>query len=90
MENAVVIGASSGIGRQAARLLARSGRYARIGITARREGMLRDVAAISPEKFAVGAFDLAGPGGPSLLARFIEELGDVSLVLLCSATGHIN
>ncbi|MCC8036172.1 MAG: SDR family NAD(P)-dependent oxidoreductase, partial [Rikenellaceae bacterium] len=84
------IGASSGIGRQAARLLAASGRYGKVGITARREELLSETASVSPERFLLRAFDLAGADGPDILAEFFDRVGEVSLILLCSGTGHIN
>jgi short-subunit dehydrogenase len=89
---AIVVGASSGIGRALALRLAREG-YS-VGLAARRLPLLLELQAE------------IGPGGPGcpvrqldvsdtpramvLLEELIEELGGVDLVVLSAGTGQLN
>lgn len=73
MKKAIVVGASSGVGRELAKILVENG-Y-RVGITARRENLLYELAAEKPDAYLVKPFrrslinteiilsNLAGTGG---------------------------
>ena len=54
MKKAIVVGASSGVGRELAKILVENG-Y-RVGITARRENLLRELAAEKPDAYLVKTF----------------------------------
>ena len=86
---AVVVGASSGIGRALALRLGREGW--RVGIAARRTAQLEEVrAALGPSARAV-TLDVADPArAMALLEELIAGLGGADLVVLCAGTGHIN
>lgn len=88
MNNAVVIGASSGIGRELALLLA-SG-YDKVGITGRRKEKLAEIKDAAPEKFEVSVFDAVSDTRNECLGELVDRLGDVELVVLCSGNGFIN
>jgi short-subunit dehydrogenase len=89
MKNAIVIGATSGIGRGVARLLAANG-Y-RVGITGRREQLLLELKAENPDGFVVRAFDLTNVNDISQhLDALTQELGGLDLLLINSGTGHRN
>ena len=60
MRRAVVIGATSGIGREIALLLLKEGW--RIGIAGRREERLRELQAQCPERVCVRTVDIRKPG----------------------------
>ena len=57
MGKAIVVGASSGIGRELARVLARNG-YG-VGLTARRLGLLQELAAELPSPAWVRQMDVS-------------------------------
>ena len=59
MKRAIVIGATSGIGRALAERLAAEG-Y-RVGVTGRREALLEELAASRPGSFCYAAADIMDP-----------------------------
>jgi short-subunit dehydrogenase len=88
-KRAIVIGASSGLGRALALRLAREG-YA-VGLTARRLPLLLELQAeIGPLAF-VRQMDVSDTAGAmTLLEELIEELGGADLIVVNAGTGHIN
>ncbi len=88
MKTAIVIGATSGIGRALARQLAASG--ASVGITGRRKTLLEELAAESPEHYRIAAFDVTAPEAVERLEALSAELGRVDLVVYSSGTGNLN
>ncbi|WP_428329203.1 SDR family NAD(P)-dependent oxidoreductase [Mucilaginibacter sp.] len=89
MKRAIVVGATSGIGRQLAITLAANG-Y-KVGITGRREGLLIKLQATRPDSFIVSAFDITDIDAvPQKLRQLTDELGGLDLLVLSSGTGKIN
>ena len=88
MKRAVVIGATTGIGRALAERLAREG-Y-RVGITGRRAGELASLAAGSPESFVSAVFDATGNDAVDRLQELIGRLGGVELFVFNAGTGDLN
>ncbi|MBO1901068.1 SDR family oxidoreductase [Leucobacter weissii] len=77
---ALVTGASSGIGRAAARALASAG--ASVVLVGRDEGRLRSVADELPGDHLAVAADVSAEGGAAeILARAVERFGRVDIVL---------
>ena len=76
MKRAIVIGASSGIGREVARLLISEG-WA-VGVAARREAMLQDLGAAATACIDVTAEDAT------------QSLGGMDLFFYASGIGHQN
>lgn len=68
---AVVTGASSGIGKAFAQLLAGEG--VNLVLTARREDRLRELAASLPVRTEIFAADLAEPGAPQAIFDFTQS-----------------
>ena len=56
MKNALIIGASSGIGRELAKLLANDGYYT--AITGRRHDLLVELKSGQPDKFYISDYEL--------------------------------
>jgi short-subunit dehydrogenase len=86
--NAIVVGASSGIGREVARILYREG-YG-LGLCARRIDLLRDL-----QNELVGSFvrrlDLSQTDEAiNLINDLMDQMGGVDLVVVSSGTGFIN
>jgi short-subunit dehydrogenase len=89
MKKAIVVGASSGIGRQLAVLLAENN-Y-RVGITGRRLELLEELKSSRPEDFLVADFDVINPiKTAECLQRLAVELGGIDLLVLSSGTGKVN
>ena len=73
MKRAIVIGATSGIGRALAERLAAEG-Y-RVGVTGRREALLEELAASRPGSFCYAAADIMDPAAAcAALERLAGEL----------------
>jgi short-subunit dehydrogenase len=89
MKKAIVVGATSGIGKQLAIVLAENN-Y-KVGITGRRDQLLLNLQASKPESFIVSCFDVTDIGAiPKLLTQLTNDLGGLDLVVLSSGTGKIN
>ncbi len=88
-KNAIIIGASSGIGRSLAGILSREG-Y-RVGITGRRLELLEELRDSLPGDILVEQMDVShGDETRETLARLIEAMGRVDLVIISAGTGHLN
>ena len=83
MKRAIVIGASSGIGREVARLLISEGWT--VGVAARREAMLQDLGAT-----AIACIDVTAEDATQRLQQLIEDLGGMDLFFYASGIGHQN
>lgn len=89
MKRAIVIGATSGIGRAVAERLAAAG-Y-RVGATGRRRARLEELKAAAPEAFCIEAADVADPvTSCAALERLADELGGVDLCVVSAGTGELN
>jgi short-subunit dehydrogenase len=89
MKRAIVVGASSGIGKELAIVLADNG--FRVGITGRRDQLLLNLQATKPENFIVSVFDVTEiTAVPLHLKELTEKLGGLDLLILSSGTGKIN
>ncbi len=83
MKKAIVLGASSGIGMELARLLAGDG--CMVGLAARRVDALDELARELGGGARVKRIDLAGPEEAARLLRgFIDELGGADLIVISS------
>lgn len=89
MKKAIIVGASSGIGRQLAILLA--GKNYMVGITARRKLLLEELQSQCPEHIVISDFDITDT---SIVAKKLEELvtrlGGLDLLILSAGKGEIN
>ena len=89
MKTAIIIGASSGIGRSLAEILSRDG-Y-RLGIVARRAEALAQVRDELPGPCVIRTVDASQPElAMPIVREFVEELGDVELFVVCAGTGFEN
>ena len=82
-KRAIVIGASSGIGREVAKLLIQEGWT--LGVAARRVGMLQDIGNVEVEQIDVTSAD-----APAKLRSLIERLGGMDLFFYASGIGKQN
>lgn len=89
MKNALIIGASSGIGRELAKLLAEDG-YKAI-ITGRREQLLEEIKATNPEKFVVKIHDVNDLDSSDILFESLKnEFKNIDLIVYSSGVGDPN
>jgi short-subunit dehydrogenase len=89
MKKVIIIGASSGIGRELAKIHA-SNDY-EVGIASRRTDLLNELAAELPTKVHVASIDVCN----SLLAiqsleKLIQDMGEVGVIIICAGTGYLN
>jgi short-subunit dehydrogenase len=88
-KSAIIIGASSGIGRALAAILSLDG-Y-RIGVVARRTDLLAQLRAELAGPCVIKTVDVAQPElAMPLVRELIEELGDVELFIVSAGTGFEN
>lgn len=88
MKRAIIIGASSGIGREVSRILLADGW--RIGIAARREDKLLELKTINENMVEVMRIDVTANDAPLLLTELIERLGGADLFFYASGVGKQN
>lgn len=89
MKSAIIIGASSGIGRALAITLSRDG-Y-RVGVVARRTELLAGLQAELSAPCAIKTVDVSQPElAMPLLCELIEELRDVEIFIVSAGTGFEN
>lgn len=89
MKNAIIVGATSGIGKELARLLVNDG--FRVGITGRRIELLESLKSEKPDCYFIKAFDVNDTKvAEEKLEELTGELGGIDLLILSSGTGNIN
>ena len=88
MKRAIVIGASSGLGRQVAQLLIQDGRY--VGVAARRENTLQDLKQIAPERVKTSSIDVTEGNCVEKLLELISFVGGMHLFFYSSGIGWQN
>lgn len=86
--NAIIMGATSGIGREVAKILIDKG--FRVGVAGRREDALASLAELAPERVFTERIDITAPDAPARLLGLIERMGGISLYLHCSGFGNQN
>jgi short-subunit dehydrogenase len=89
MKKAIVVGASSGIGRGIAKLLVAND-Y-KVGITGRRTFLLEEIKNEHPEQYIIANFDVRDTENISNhLNDLIRQLGGLDLLIISSGTGDRN
>lgn len=89
MKKAIIVGATSGIGKQLAILLADKG-YT-VGVTGRREALLLELQTAYPDKILPLAFDVTDTDLVSdKLDELSRQLGGLDLLVLSSGVGDFN
>lgn len=89
MNNAIIIGATSGIGKRLAKLLVDNG-Y-KVGITGRRSELLDELKKRNPNSFVIKTFDITDTNVVvEKLEELTSELGGLDLLILSAGTGDLN
>lgn len=88
MKRIIIIGASSGIGREVALQFIRRG-Y-KVGVAARRESALQELKTLAPEQVIYSRIDVTDDDAPSKLLELVKVLGGLDIFLLCAGIGKQN
>ena len=87
-KKAIIMGASSGIGREVALLLLADGWH--LGLSARRQEPLLEIKTLAPERVEVMAIDVTQPDAGDLLLTLIQRMDGIDLYFHASGIGHQN
>ena len=87
-KKAIIVGASSGIGMEVAKVLLSDGWQ--LGIAARREDKLLELKTMAPERIKVMAIDVTQPDAGERLLSLIDEIGGMDLYFHASGIGRQN
>lgn len=86
---AIVVGATSGIGRGVAELLVSKGYV--VGITGRRDELLSEIRDSSPDSYIISCFDINETENVAEnLDELVKALGGLDIFVLSSGTGKRN
>ena len=88
MKKAIVIGASSGLGNEVARLLLEQGWN--LGVAARRIEPLEKLRETAPERVQTKVLDVTSEDGPKALQELIDKVGGMDLLFYASGVGNQN
>lgn len=87
-KRAIVVGATSGIGREVARLLVKEGW--RVGVAGRRLEALKSLQEEAPEQIEILVLDVTESDAARRLHMLIDKVGGMELFLLSAGVGHQN
>src|SRR6266496_96571 len=88
MQKIIIIGATSGIGFELAKLYAQNGD--RVGATGRRNELLQKLKELFPEQVIIECFDVMGNENISHLESLIRELDGMDLLIYNSGYGDVS
>lgn len=88
MKQAIVLGASSGMGRKVSEMLLKEGWH--VGVAARRMEALNELAESFPERVEVMQIDVMAEDAPQRLLELIDKVGGVDLYFHASGIGKQN
>ena len=88
MNRIIIIGASSGLGQQGAKLFLERGW--RLGVAARREERLMELKQLAPDRVEVQSLDVTAADAAMRLRELIDRLGGMDLFFYSSGIGKQN
>ena len=88
MKKAIILGASSGIGRELARVMSEEG-YG-MGLVARRVQLLEELASELPSDCFIRGLDLSTPEAMTGLEELLSHMNGVDVIVISAGTGFIN
>ena len=88
MKRAIIIGASSGMGREVARILLAEGW--RVGVAARRTAPLRELEIANPKQVVSADIDVNDEEAPAKLLSLIGRVGGIDLYFHAAGVGWQN
>jgi len=85
----IIIGASSGIGKELAIIFSTNGYE--VGITGRRKNLLEELAGQLPTKSYISSFDVRHTASASIaFSVLLNEMGKVNMIIINAGTGSLN
>lgn len=89
MKKIIIIGATSGIGRELAKIYSENG--FKVGITGRRGNLLLELKNENPDSYVIKSFDISIPfKNGKHLDELADELGGLNLIVINSGVGFEN
>lgn len=88
MKKVIIIGATSGIGNELAKIY--GNKDCLVGITGRRKKNLEELRVSNPEKYWISSFDCTTESNSEKLTELTEKMGGLDTLVLCSGTGDLN
>jgi short-subunit dehydrogenase len=88
MKKAIIVGATSGIGKELAIQLVNKNYL--VGVTGRRENLLSDIKNKYPDNIFYKCFDVSKDNNSDKLDEFTAKLGSLDLLIISSGTGEFN
>lgn len=88
MKKVIIIGATSGLGRELAQHYINSGNI--VGIAGRRGNLLEEIKALNPSNVYTSELDSSKPEAKEKLNNLILEMGGMDLFVYCAGTGYVN
>ncbi|WP_368294441.1 SDR family NAD(P)-dependent oxidoreductase [Dehalobacter sp. TBBPA1] len=88
MKKAIVIGATSGIGRELAKILAENNYI--VGLTGRRMELLHELQKEIITESYIKNFDVSSTEAMKLLEDLIQEMNEVEIIIISAGCGFIN
>lgn len=88
MKKVIIIGATSGLGRELAQHYINSGNI--VGIAGRRGYLLEEIKNLNPSNVFTSELDSSKPEAKEKLNNLINEMGGMDLFVYCAGTGYVN
>lgn len=89
MKKAIIVGATSGMGRSLTKIMVANG-Y-KVGITGRRLNLLQEIKSEHPTHVCFNCFDVKATSSTNQhLNELVLELGGLDILILSSGTGNFN
>lgn len=87
MQKIIIVGATSGIGREIARIYAGAGHL--VGATGRRQELLYSLQLEYPNYIITECFDATTPGSTSHLESMVRKMGGLDLLIYSAGWGEL-
>lgn len=88
MKKILIIGASSGIGKELALMYAKAGN--RVGITGRRVDLLAQIQDLYPKNIEIAEHDVCKEKNQEVMERIIDKIGGLDILIISAGIGFIN
>ena len=88
MKKLIIVGATSGMGRELARLYAREGAW--VGVTGRRQELLDSLQQEFPAQIKTARFDVTGTENIARLESLVATLNGIDLLIICAGIGTVS
>lgn len=86
----IIMGATSGIGLEAARYYIRFRPYTILGLAGRNEDVLNELKKLAPNRIQTQRIDITQPHAPEALQFLIEKINGMDLYLHTAGVGWVN